>query len=374
MFKRFLVLALALAFVSSVYADTCGTCGEGICCPGADQYTIMIISDSGMERDGINDADNEGPDTGKFVDETLVYFLENCGFNVDTSGMGGRYRRIGKDDQYNAPTDWWDPADTTGRKDALLAADLIIVSKFASSSCYARNENPGNLSTTVAWNKLPVPILSQNAHLIRGQGSPYGGSTKWGWNNGKNGRQYQGNKAEDMGAVPKNHPAYSWLCPTQLFDWSGNPGNAARDTGGGTGDGREVDLCIGDWVPEATILGYLENDPSVWGEVFPSGETYGEEEYQDHAILVHIPAGVDFDAFNSNGNTAYGQDVYGHAGADRAFLGIWSYDGSADYFWGLDLTSCYKALFMNIVCDMVPEPATIALLGLGGLALLRKRR
>jgi hypothetical protein len=376
MFKRFLVLALALAFVSSAHADTCGGCPENLCCPDADQYTIMIISDSGYSPGGILDADGKpeydgnGALDGKYVDEELVTMLQNCGFNVNTFGMGGRYRRVGKD-QYGYANDWWQGLDD--RLAPLLAADLVIVSKFASSGVYARNEAPG-ASTTVSWNTLPVPLLSQNAHLIRGQGSPYGGSTKWGWTNGRNGRQFQGSKATDMAPVPVSHPAYSWICPTELFDYSGNPGNGAKDTDGDH-DGREPDLCIGDWVPEATILGYLENDPTNWGASEAGGAPdYPNDEYQDHPILVYIPAGTDFDSHNSNGNTTPGQEVYGWAGADRGYLGIWSYDGSAEYYWGMDTTSCYKHLFMRMVCDMIPEPATIALLGLGGLALLRKRR
>ena len=369
MFKRFLVLALALAFVSSVNADSCGTCGEAIGCANASDYTIMLISDSG--NGAINDADGvDKVSGGKFVDETLVNFLTNAGFNVDTSGMGGNYRRVSKD-PYGHPTDWWDPADTTGRKAALLAADLIIVSKFADSGSYARNNG-----TSVAWNSLPVPLLTQNAHLIRGRGvGVYGGSGgKWGWTAGTNGRDKQGCLATDMAAVPKNHPAYSWQCPVQLFDYSGNEGNGAKDTKG-TSDGREPDLPIGPWVPEATILGYLENDPSVWGSaehLASNPEDYGTPPYEDHAILVYIPTGADFEAHQTDGNPA--APIYGSAGADRGYLGIWSYDGSNEYYWGMDLTSCYKNLFMNVVCDMVPEPATIALLGLGGLALLRKRR
>ena len=370
MFKRFLLLALVLGLVSSVYADTCGTCPGGN--PDGTCHWIKLISDSVMERDGILDADGyTKADGGKYVDESLVYFLENCcGYTVDTSGMGGNYRRVGKD-QYGHTHDWWDPADTSGRLANLLAMDLIIVSKFADSGSYARTDG-----TSVAWNTLPVPLLSQNAHMLRGQGAAVGGgSTKWGWTNGNNGRQYQGCLATDMGPVPKKHPAYSWICPIELFDYQTNPGNGAKDTGG-TGNGREPDLPIGDWVPEADILGYLENDPTVWGSgeggLYDNPEEYCTPPLTDHPILVYIPKGADFEAHNSNGDPL--NPIYGYAGADRGYLGIWSYDGSADYYWGMDLTSCYKALFARVVFDLIPEPATIALLGLGGLSLLRRKR
>jgi hypothetical protein len=369
MFKRFLILALVLGLTSVSFG--------GVVCPPAGDYTIMVVSDSGMERDGINDADNvTKANGGKFVDETLVYFLENLGYTVDTSGMGGRYRRVGKDDQYNEPKDWWDPDDQSGRKQKLLDACLIIVSRFAASSTYARTEAPG-ANTTVAWNTLSTPILTQNGPLIRGQGSPYGGSTKWGWNNGPTHVNWQGSFASEMAQLPKSHPAYSWVCRLNLFDYSNNPH-------GGAGlldplNKREPDLPIGDWPHSqgALVLGYLENDPSVWaqedGGLYDDPSLYGSNEYQDHGILVYLPKGVDLDAFNSNGG-APGSEIYGVLGGDRGFLGIWSYDGQAGYYWGQDLTTDYKELFCRVIHDMIPEPATIALLGLGGLSLLRRRR
>lgn len=357
MFKRFLVLALALCLVSATYADT--ACSGA--CANAGDYTIMIISDSGY--DSMLDADGKDKaGGGKFVDETLVNFLLNAGFNVDTSGMGGDYRRVGKNADYTTD-EWW--AGNDGRLAAIQAADLVIVSRYADSGSYSSTNG-----TSVAWNQLAVPILSQNGQMCRGKGG-LGGSNKWGWNNGGTGVKYQGWLATDMGNVPVSHPAYGVLDTTQLFDFSGNPDNGPI----GGMNKREAELPIGDWCPGSTILGYLENDPSVW--VSADGGLYNNPEdydvvagYEDHPILVYIEAGADLDAFNSDGGP------YGYLAADRAYFGIWSYDFQAANFWGQDLTSCYKEIFLNLVCNMaaIPEPATIALLGLGGLALLRKRR
>ena len=90
--------------------------------------------------------------------------------------------------------------------------------------------------------------------------------------------------------------------------------------------------------------------------------------YDGAPVLVDIPAGTDFDAHNGT------VDQYSVAGARRVYMGHWTYDGSADWSWNTDISADYQALFSQVVAQTIPEPATIALLGLGGFALLRKRR
>ena len=75
-------------------------------------------------------------------------------------------------------------------------------------------------------------------------------------------------------------------------------------------------------------------------------------------------------------------DKYGIAGARRAFMAHWSYNkGLADTSgsdggppdWEDYITDDYKDILAGTIATMIPEPATLLLLGLGGL-LLRRRR
>lgn len=306
--KRLLALIMALAF----------------CASAAQALDVMIISDSGLFRTGSAEPEFANADGDpKYMDTAMVEYLEGLGYTVDTSGMAGAYREPGKNEDY-PDNGWWEGLD--GRLAAVQSADLVIVSRYASSGCYD-NER-------LNWNVLDVPLLMQNGHIARGEGHPtLGGSSKWGWNNANNAAQ--SNAPTDMIITAADHPfVEGFSSPITLFDWStGSAQNPVRN-------------ALGDFPAGATVVGT----------------------YDGVAMLVDIPAGTDFDA---HCGTA---DKYGVAGARRAFLGHWTYDGSADWSWGMDVTDDYKALFAQVVAQTIPEPATIALLSLGGLALLRRRR
>ena len=88
-------------------------------------------------------------------------------------------------------------------------------------------------------------------------------------------------------------------------------------------------------------------------------------------MLVDIPAGTDL--FETGGTTA----------ARRAFLAHWGYDDSPTGTNGSDggpadwedyVTDGYKNVLENMIVEMIPEPATMAILSLGGMAVLARRR
>jgi hypothetical protein len=59
-------------------------------------------------------------------------------------------------------------------------------------------------------------------------------------------------------------------------------------------------------------------------------------------------------------------------GGDNIFLGY--FDVNATSSADVNRESLLFGLFDNVVVDMIPEPASLSLLGFGGLALLRRRR
>ena len=215
---------------------------------------------------------------------------------------------------------YWDFDFSAGDKlDALNNADLIIVSRWAYSGKYDNNRDD--------WNGLEVPLLMQNGHLARGS-LQSGGSSKWGWTDGGNSKQSTSEMDMQLPGAPPLLDEVTIFCTDVIKNAAQNP--------------------WGNWPASAQIVGMYDGRP----------------------MLVDIPAGTDLDALNEIDPLF--QPLYGVTGERRVYFGHWTYD--SDYPWDTDISCAYKALFTTIVQDMIPEPATIALLGLGGLSLLRRKR
>jgi hypothetical protein len=275
-------------------------------------YDIILISD--CNPPDVVDGDHE--------DDTLVAWLEGLGYTVDTSGMGKTYR------------EGENPFDDPAKVAALNSAGMVLVSRRTSSGSYDNNRKE--------WNELGNPLLLMTGYITRGEG----GGTRWGWTTGGSGNV--SNTETDVSVMG--------VVIDTFFDWSDAP------TPGECPSGRSVYLPNND--------GSSEFDSSAL--VIAT--------FDDRDMMVLIDEGTDLDALNGTA------DKYGILGADRGFLAHWGYDSDLNYGegdernrrarWDDFITDGYKDAVAAMITTLIPEPATIALLGLGGLALIgtRKRR
>jgi hypothetical protein len=253
---------------------------------------------------------------GDHEDDALVAWLEGLGYTVDTSGMGKAYQ------------DGQNPFDDPTKVAALNSAGIVLVSRRTNSGAYDNNSK--------GWNELGNPLLLMSGYLTR--------SSRWGWTTGGSGDAAK--TATDvvvMGVVME-----TW------FDWSDapTPGEAPKSV-------------------------YLPNNDGS-SEFDASALVIAT--FDDRDIMVLIDEGTDLDALNGTA------DTFGVLGADRGLLAHWGYDSDLNYGdgdprnrranWGDFITDGYKDAAATMIATLIPEPATIALLGLGGLALIgtRKRR
>ncbi|HEW79379.1 MAG TPA: PEP-CTERM sorting domain-containing protein [Phycisphaerales bacterium] len=148
-------------------------------------------------------------------------------------------------------------------------------------------------------------------------------------------------------------------------DWGARNGDnelawveSGWDSIGGFGFGPNTIAATVTWYYEDTFV-QAESDIFFNGENFTwytdTDDSGGEEEYIEHIALHELGHAFSLD------------DLYDPADMDRTMYG---YSGYRDEDVALQTADAAALEYAY----MVPEPATIAMLGLGSLALLRKRR
>ncbi len=216
-------------------------------------------------------------------------------------------------------TDGMGTASQSGPLASAASADLVIISRRTNSGAYDNGTN------VTDWNTLSTPLMLTSGYLSR--------STRFGWATG--------------GSV-------------------NNPTNTATNLDGGG-------AAMFDWTAAPT-----------------SGQAPKSVYLPNSSTAVTDQGGVvveEFDGLPFLATWAAGTDLggsYGILGGDRVMIGHWGYDdgiagtngpGGLPAVWEDYITDGYKDLLAaTIASTAIPEPATLALLGLGGILLRRRRR
>jgi hypothetical protein len=277
---------------------------------------LTSVVNAGYDIILISDANPPDVTDGQHEDDALVAWLEGLGYTVDTSGMGGAYQ------------DGQNPFDDPAKVAALNSAGMVLVSRRTNSGAYD-NDPKG-------WNELENPLLLMSGYLTR--------DSRWGWTTGGSGNA--SNTETDV--------LVKGVVIDTFFDWSDapTPGECPKSV-------------------------YLPNNDGS-SEFDTAALVVATFDGRDMMVL--MDEGIDLDALNGTA------DEFGILGEPRGFLAHWGYDSDLNYgegdernrraTWSDFITDGYKDALGAMIVHLIPEPATIALLGLGGLALIgtRKRR
>ena len=206
---------------------------------------------------------------------------------------------------------YWQTLDEE-KINTLNSADLVIVS----SSC--DSENFINGDETSQWNSITAPMILSSTYLAE--------SERWGWINSTT-------LIDDMGAplmdiVDGSHPIFANLLIDVLDESVGSGNTTFLDT---------IDVGNG------TLIATAAEIDAAWIAEWQQGTEY----------------------FDGAGQYAGGHRMFFVAGTQGS-------EGSPQGAY--NLTPQGELIFLSSVAYMIPEPATIVLLGLGGLVLLQRRK